>query len=404
MRAVKSVRAEHAAGEHDELGVDMTSPMRRRRWRVAYVAIIAVIALVIAGVVFVATRDQAGLPLSGWTTKLSDSAPLETDPQLNGTVGGHASYAKRFANMARYTNTSQPVAGFYAPGYSAIIDPTAAPVYIISDPHAPTQKVTWMMNDGKGPEAPLDAADGLQQAFLEVPIPTGPAGQQFESYYGRALEAGGPDKQLVIYVPETGQMWEMWQFQYSPMRQRYEMGFGGYAPDVRHSPIALPHGWGARATSLPLAAGIMLQAEYKEGVFPHPLAVAIPVVKDGFIPPATRQDTILARATVGGDDRDAIPEGAWFRLPAGYPVDTTKPKLWQMVVTAARDYGIVVVDGTGGSLTFSAEGANAVGTPYSRLQTPALPNPTGPDNPYHGNSNVLNDFPWDDLVQIAYRP
>ena len=352
----------------------------------------------------VTASDGVGVPMRGWTTKLAESAQLENDPHLNGTMNGGVPYATRFAHMAEYSATSSPVAGFYAPGYGAIVDPAAAPVYRITDTDQRTQKVTWMLDDGKGPEAPADAANGLQEQFLDVPLPTGPHGERFEDFYHRPLDAGGTDKQLVIYMPRTGQMWEMWQFRWAPERQRYEMGYGGYTSDVRKSPIALPDGWGARATSIPHAAGIMLQAEYAAGSFDHPLAVAVPVVKDGFIPPATRQDAGLARATVGGDARDEVPEGAWFRLPAGFAVDTTKPKLWQMMVTAARDYGIVVVDGTGGTLTFSAEAPTAVGTPYSELTAPAFPDPGASDNPYHGSANVLNDFPWNDLVQIAYRP
>jgi hypothetical protein len=379
-------------------------PRRRRRTRWCLLA--AVVVVLVGGLVayFVVAPTPAGIPFRGWTTKLADSAPLEADPARNGTVDGGVPYAKRFANQAQYNSGSRPVAGFYA-GYSTIIDPEGAPVYTITDPKQATRAVTWMTNDGKGPEAASDANNGLQRAFENVPLPTGPNGERFEDYYHRPLQAGGPDQQLSIYVPATGQMWEMWLFTYSQERQRYEMGFGAYIPDVRTMPMAIPNGWGARATSLPLAMGIMLQSEYQQGVFRHPLEVALPVVKDGFIPPATRQDATLSTATVGGDTRDAVPEGAWFRLPAGYQVNPAKPKLWQMMVTAARDYGIIVVDGTGGTVTFSAEAPNAIGTPYSSLTTPALPDPQTPieQNPYHGPANVLNDFPWNDLVQIAYR-
>ena len=72
------------------------------------------------------------------------------------------------------------------------------------------------------------------------------------------------------------------------------------------------------------------------------------------------------------------------------------------MVKAARDYGIIVVDGSGGSLSFYAEGPNAIGTPYSPLPMPAFP-PPSKDGPYYGKNNVLNDFPWDSLVQIRYE-
>jgi hypothetical protein len=347
--------------------------------------------------------DGDGIPMKGWTTKLADSAQLKTDPELNGTADFGVPYATRFTHMARYSTKSSPVADFYAPAYGAIIVSTAAPVYRTTDANQRRQNGIWMLEDGRSPEAPADAANGLQQQFEDVPLPTGPHGERFEDFDHRPLEAGGTDKQLVVCIPQTGQMWEIWQFRWVPQRQRYEMGYAGYTPDVRQSSIALPDGWGARDVP-PTRRRHHAEGRTCGGRVRSSAGGRRPRCKRRLQPPATRQDAVLARATVGADVRDDVPEGAWFRLPSDFAIDATKPKLWQMIVTAARHYGIVVVDGTGGSLTFSAETPTVIGTPYPELMAPAFPDPEAPINPYYGPATVLFNFPWDDLVQIAYRP
>jgi hypothetical protein len=346
-------------------------------------------------------QESHGFFTGLWTTSLSDSHPLETDPSKNGTADADGRpYAARFAAQARYHSDSSPVAGLYAPGYSTIIT-EGAPLYVIPPGDHPTRTVTWMLSNGEGPEAPLDAADGLQHAFMDVPIPVGPNGERFEQYYGRDIAGAGSDQQVAIYKPETGEMWEMWLFTHNPHLDRYEMGYGGYTRDVRTAPEALPHQWGARATSLPLIAGVMLNDEYASGGFHHPLSVAIPVVKpNAFLAPATREDGYIVAHTVGHDARDAVPEGAWFRLPPDYVIDESKPPLWQMIVRAARDYGIVVADGTGGSMSFAVEDDRTSGTPYARWPAQTLPG----DPYYWGPENVLNTFPWESLVQLSYTP
>ena len=265
-----------------------------------------------------------GLPLEGWNDKLSAYHPAENNPHLNGTADGGVPYNRRLANIARYSNISTPVKGFYGPGYGAIVAPDSPPVYYVDKARNRLQTVLWVR--GSQP-AGIDAANGLQQHFLQVPIPTGPNGERFDDFYKRPITGGGPDQQLVIYDAGTGEMWEMWLFRYNAAAGRYEMGYGGYSPDTTEEDVAYKDMWGARATSIPLAAGIMLQREYMAGVFDHPLAFSIPVVKRGFIPPATREDEDLPSNTVGGDARDAIPEGAWFRLPPNFPIDPKRPKL-----------------------------------------------------------------------------
>lgn len=336
-----------------------------------------------------------------WTTPLADDAPLETDPAKNGTVNGGTPYATRLANQANYTPTSTPVAGYYTSGYNTVIQ-QGAPLYIIPPGPHPTRKVWVMTNNGAGPEADDRWAAGLRTHFLDVPIPVAPNGGRFEPYYGRDISYTSGDKHLIIYRPETGELWEMWLFSYNANADRYEMAYGGYTANVATAPEAYPNNWGARATSLPLVGGLMLNTEYAEGEFRHPLTVSIPVVKDGFLAPATRQDGWLNAACAGNDTRDGVPEGAWFRLPAGYPIPASKSRMWQMIVMAARDYGIIVSDQTGGTVTMNVEAPFPINTPYSSLKAKTFPDTGSSGGQFWGSGDVLLTFPWRDLVQVHH--
>jgi hypothetical protein len=357
-----------------------------------------------------------------WRKPLAADAPLEDRAAYNGTSDvtfnrAGTTYATRFAHQAAYSDASTPVAGYYAAHYQTTIG-HGAPLYIIPTRNHPRQKVTWLTANGTGPPANDTQTAGLQARFQSVPVPVGLNGARFETTYARELHGPGTDQHLAIYDPFTHEMWECWIFNWDA-QHGYTMGYGAYTADVRTAPEAYPDLWGARATSLPLIAGMMLQEEYAEAVansdpraFRHPLAFAVPVVEGvgavgtatKFIPPATRGDGVSVAMVVNGDSRDAVPEGLWLRLPANYVIDSTKPLLWQAVRYAARDYGIVVVDSTGGNMGPQVNSGNAIGTPYSPLAVESLPHPDtdGGSNLLWGVNNVLNDFPWASLQQVKY--
>lgn len=355
-----------------------------------------------------------------WRNPLAANAPLEDRAAYNGTDDAtnnraNTPYATRLAHIATYSTVSTPVAGLYARGDNTIMATDAAPLYIIPTANHPRQRVWFVQN---GTVLPDSFAASLPTKFLSVPVPCGPAGQRFETYYGRTIEAAGSDKQAVFYDPSTGEMWEVFGFSWNATASRYEAIYGGYVPDARTAPEALPNSWGGRATSLPVVAANLLRVEWEEGVIRHPIGVGIPVVKPGFLAPATRQDNILNTGTpadywhtAGNDGRDAVPEGAFFRLPASYVIDENKypaspakSKMFAMLTRAARDYGLIISDGTGGSMTVGWEAPNAVGTPYSPITTSTLPVQADYNaGPYYGNGSMLAyDFPWSQLVQVKY--
>jgi hypothetical protein len=351
-----------------------------------------------------------------WQQPLASDHPLEDRADFNGTADftnnrNGTPYATRLANLSTYSTTSTPVAGLYARGDNTVIGHDAAPLYIIPNADHPRQPVVWMTNNGAGPAAPDYVSAGLQTKLASVPVPTGPAGERFDTFYGRQLAAAGSDQQLVIYDSFTHEMWEFWLFSWNTTRNRYECGYAGYVADALIAPEALPNLWGARATSLPLHPSVLTRVEWEEGVIRHPIGLSVQTVKSGFLPPATREDAAITAHTGGADARDAVPEGAWFRLPASYMVDTnrypTNPgnsKMFAMITRAARDYGLIVTDGTGGTMDIAWEADNAIGTPYSPLAVSTLPVQADYNSgPYYGNGSILAfDFPWSQLVQLKY--
>lgn len=370
------------------------------------------------------TRLFTGL----WDTRLSPTAPLEDRAAFNGTDDAtnnraNTPYATRIAHIARYHVSSTPVAGLYAYGDTTITATDSAPLYIIPAAGHARQPIIWRFPtdagnwDGSGSDAPAGTTNGLPEKFASVPVPRGPGGERFADYYARPLEAAGGDRQFVIYDPFTDELWEVFNYHWSATRNRHEMGYGAYTAQASTAAPAYPNTWGSRATGLPLHPSIIKRTAWEAGVIQHPISVGIQVVKPGFIAPAVRQDGILNTGTpadywhtAGNDGRDAVPEGAWFRLPATYvvsenfyPGNAAKSKLWAMMVRAIRDYGMVITDGTGGTMTFSIEASNAIGTPYSSLASSTLPVQVDyNDGYYYGGQNLLKDVPWDDLVQVKY--
>lgn len=364
--------------------------------------------------------NLAGLFSGKMSTRLAANAPLEDRAEYNGTNDttenrAGVSYATRFATLAQlHAGTTPTYTPNIASGDATITSPGAAPIYVIPTANHPRRLVQWRTNNGTGTD--VSSTDPLQSTFQSVPVPTGPGGERFDVYYGRALEGAGSDKQLTIYDPFTGELWEFWLFTWNATNNRYECGYGGYTANALTAPIAFPNQWGARATSLPLHPLNVRRQEWEVGVIRHALSVGIQVIKPGYIPPATREDGTITwhvEVTDGGSKgRLAVPEGAWFRLPASYvvnenryPDNPAKSKLYAMFVRCARDYGFIVADGTGGTVTLSIEADNAVNTPYSPLTTSTLPVQSAyGDGYYYGNNNWLKDFPWGDLVQIKYTP
>ena len=217
----------------------------------------------------------------------------------------------------------------------------------------------------------------LQAAFERVPLPPG------------AQPSGGTDGHLVVWQPATDRLWEFWrlvrtgsgaQASWGGAMQNVSSDPGAYGPE------AWPHAepwWGASASSLSIAGGLITLEDLKLGEINHALALAVPEVRAGvYASPARRSDGKSSSPL-------ALPEGAHLRLDPGLDIASLHlPRTTRLIAEAAQRYGIFIRDGSG-TIQFFA-------------QDPV----TAPQNPYLGTggyfegrypNQLLAAFPWSRL-------
>jgi hypothetical protein len=203
---------------------------------------------------------------------------------------------------------------------------------------------------------------------------------------------------LTVWQPASNTLWEFFHLRREGGAWRAD--WGGAIRAVSHSPgfydarswpgLSGFH-WGATATSLPVAAGVMRIAELRRNRIEHALAMNVPTARPGvFAWPAQRSDGI-------GSSAD-IPEGAHFRLDPSLDLASLDlPPLTLAMAEAAQRYGIIVRDqtGVGNGISFSGQAARPAGeAPYTR-----------PGGFYGGltPSQLLADFPWADLQLLRMK-
>ena len=98
-------------------------------------------------------------------------------------------------------------------------------------------------------------------------------------------------------------------------------------------------GWGASATSLSIAGGLITLEDLEKGQINHALAIAIPNARGGvYASPAQRTDGYSTEPL-------SLPEGAHLRLDPNLDLASLHlPRLTLMIAEAAQRYGIVVRD------------------------------------------------------------
>jgi hypothetical protein len=221
----------------------------------------------------------------------------------------------------------------------------------------------------------------LRRAFRAVPLP--PA----------ARPAAGADRHLTVVQPSTDRLWEF--FGLRRVAGRWHAAWGGAMRGVSRSPgyftrAAWPGAlriWGASATSLPLAAGLIRTRELKTGRIDHALAISVPDMRARMAAwPAQRTDGSLHRT-------DAIPAGAHFRLDPTLDVRALGlPPAAQAIALAAQRYGLIVRDRTLHATGLFAEDP----TPSGRDPYPALFDGRAP-------IDLLAGIPFDRLQLLRMR-
>jgi hypothetical protein len=216
----------------------------------------------------------------------------------------------------------------------------------------------------------------LQSAWGAVPLPA------------KAQPAAGTDRQLVVWQPSTDRLWEFWRLAHG--RHGWQASWGGairrasassgvYSSDAW--PGAKPF-WGASASSLSIAGGLITLDDLKRGEINHALSLALPEIRRGvYDSPARRTDGTASNPL-------ALPEGAHLRLDPNLNLASLHlPPLTLMIAEAAQHYGIFIRDRTA-NVAFYAQ------------------DPPGQKNPYAGPHGYFEDqyptqllatFPWSEL-------
>src|SRR4051794_5468818 len=173
----------------------------------------------------------------------------------------------------------------------------------------------------------------LAAPFRSVPLPDD------------AEPAAGSDGHLVLWQPATDTMWEFFKLQRQEGAWRAE--WGGRIAHVSRSEGVFrpgPRGvkYGATASGLALAGGLITPGDLRRGRIDHALAFSIPKAMAGrYSLPAQRTDGVDPGA-------NAIPEGARFRLDPKLDLSRLDlPPLGRMIAEALQRYGMILRDQSG---------------------------------------------------------
>lgn len=263
---------------------------------------------------------------------------------------------------------AQEVDREYRDGHPPNINTTAysAPIYTVPQGQ---RRIRVTLDQARG------VAPALERRFAAVPIPAG------------ARSAADTDSQMVVWQPSRNMLWEFWLMHREA--DGWHARWGGRLDQVSRGPgyFTRPFdSWGATATSLPLAGGMMTPAELRRGRIPHALAMALPRTRAGlFAIPAQRTDgTSRSQA--------ALPEGARLRLDPKLDLRPLYlPRALRAMAEAAQRYGIIVRDQAANVAFYGQDPTPSGGDPYPSL--------------FGGQSTqgLLRLFPWRSLQLVHMR-
>jgi len=287
-------------------------------------------------------------PSSFWNVPVATDAPL--DPSSASIMG-----ALRWLIAEELTEGSGPAINtteYSVPVYKVPADQPLVPVQL-SSPYS---------------------ASALRSAWSAVPLPPD------------AQPAGGNDRHLVVWQPSSGRLWEFWELRHGT--EGWRASWGGAIQHVTsdlgvYGPEAWPGAsskWGASASSLSIAGGLIRFSDLEHGWINHALSMSIPDARAGvYAWPAERTDGTST-------DPLSLPEGAHLRLNPNLDIASLGlPRMTRMIAEAAQRFGIFVRDGAQ-NVAFQAQDPVTVGTnPY-----------LGVDGYFEGSypRELLSQFPW----------
>jgi hypothetical protein len=289
-------------------------------------------------------------PTSFWNERPAASAPVDPTSAAVVSALGALVLSEQAAKQGPAINTTA----------------WSVPIYTVPSGQ-PTVRVTLVNH----------VNSALQAAWSAVPLPS------------NAQPAAGSDEHLVVWQPSTNKMWEFWGLE--KPKGSWQASWGGAMDNVSsnkgvYGPEAWPGAtttWGASASSLPIAGGLITLEDLERGVINHALAMSVPDVREGqWAYPAQRTDG----ATVGPT---TLPEGAHLRLEPGLDLAALHlPPFTLMLARAAQRYGIFIRD-RASNIAFYGQDPTPTGTePYK-----------GSTGYFEGKAGgqLLISFPWSHL-------
>jgi hypothetical protein len=175
----------------------------------------------------------------------------------------------------------------------------SAPDYVVG-PNASTIALVGESSICLRPEGVFS---GFQAQIEAVPIPA------------NAVPAAGSDKDMIVWQPSTGHLWELW-------RALEESGhwtacWGGEIPDAYTGDGLFAAPFGVSAAGLSILAGQIHIEDLEHGAINHALEVLLPDTASSFVWPADKTDGTST-------DADSIPEGTRFRLDPNLDLSSLK--------------------------------------------------------------------------------
>jgi hypothetical protein len=247
-------------------------------------------------------------PSSFWNTMLTDDAVLDpSSPQVTARLGTEIE-SELAAGTGPWIDTKS---------YSV-------PIYTVPG-NQPLVRVKLT--------SPI-SSPALQAAFAEVPLPPGRA-------------AAGTDGHLVVWQPSKNRLWEFWRLLRTTEGPQASWGGAMRAASTNpgvYGPEAWPNAepwWGASASSLSIAGGLITFEDLQLGQINHALALAVPEIRTGvYASPARRTDGKSANPL-------SLPEGAHLRLDPKLDLTALEmPRVTRLIAEAAQTYGIFIRDGS----------------------------------------------------------
>jgi hypothetical protein len=236
----------------------------------------------------------------------------------------------------------------------------------------PAADVVWD-NCQKKPSVPKGLV-GPGGQFAAVPIPAD------------AVPAAGSDAELTVYSPSTDQLWEFWIAVHRA--DGWHACWGGRIDHVSTSPGFFTGGFGASASGLAVAGGMVSLADMRRGSIDHALTLAIVDAAPWNVVswPAQRSDGSPGSTSL-------IAEGTRFRLDPSVNVDALAlTPVAKMVAKAAQQYGFIVTDKAGAVSVIAESGAG--------VQARTGVNPWTAIMGSTPDYLMMRNFPWDKLQAL----